>query len=92
MSDEERLYLWVRVIGFAVLLTTITLATLAVVIAPLLNPTYHVDSAAIIAIIGTLSASALALVEVTVRLKRNNFPIIGRDKTGNTEEGKEDEG
>jgi uncharacterized membrane protein YqjE len=71
MNDEERLYLWVRVIGFAVLLTTITLATLAVVIVPIFNPAYHVDSATIIAIIGTLSASALALVEVTVRLRRN---------------------
>ena len=86
MSDEERLYLWVRVIGFAVLLTTITLATLAVVIVPIFNPTYRVDSAAIIAIIGTLSASALALVEVTVRLRRNNFPIIRRE-----EQRKEDE-
>jgi uncharacterized membrane protein YqjE len=78
VNDEERLYLWVRVIGFAVLLTTITLATLAVVIVPIFRPAYHVDSATIIAIIGTLSASALALVEVTVRLRRNNFPPVGK--------------
>ena len=82
MDEEQRLYLWVRVIGFGVLITTIALATLAVVIVPVFNPNYHVDSAAIIAIIGTLSASALALVEVTVRLRRNNFPFVlsGEDK------------
>ena len=88
MNDEERLYLWVRVIGFAVLITTVALATLAVVIVPVFQPDYRVDSAAIIAIIGTLSASALALVEVTVRLRRNNFPFISSDRE---DTGKEDE-
>ncbi|RLB44774.1 MAG: hypothetical protein DRH30_00530 [Deltaproteobacteria bacterium] len=87
MNDEERLYLWVRVIGFAVLITTVALAALALVIVPIFDHDYRVDSAAIIAIVGTLSASALALVEVTVRLKRNNFPIIG----GKKEERKEGE-
>lgn len=87
MSDEERLYLWVRVIGFAVLITTIALATLAVVIVPVFKTDYRVDSATIIAIIGTLSASALALVEVTSRLRRNNFPFLRSDR----DERKEDE-
>jgi uncharacterized membrane protein YqjE len=88
MDDEERLYLWVRVIGFAVLITTVALATMAVVIVPIFNPDYHLDSATIIAIIGTLSASALALVEVTVRIRRNSFPSVNSGK----EKRKEDEG
>jgi hypothetical protein len=79
-DDEKRLYLWVRVIGFGVLLATVVLTVLAVVVLPALIPAYEVDSATVIAIVGTLTASALALVEVTVRIRRNGFaPRKGDD-------------
>ena len=79
MEDERRLRLWVRLIGFGVLVTTIAVATLIVFIVPIFNEDYRVESGTVIGLIGTLSASALALVEVTVRLRRNGY-AEGKEK------------
>lgn len=80
MDDEQRLYLWVRVVGSIVLLVTVVLIGLVVVIAPLLDEDYRVDATVIVGITGILTASALALVEVTVRLKRNGWSVVTKEE------------
>lgn len=70
-DDDERLLLWLRAFGFVLFSVTMVLAVLAVVLLPLLQQGYHVSEGAVIAILGTLATSALALVNVQVILRRN---------------------
>lgn len=78
--DEERLYLWVRVFGAIVLLITIAIATLALVLLPLVNPDYKPEAGALVVIIGTLGTAALALVGVELRLRRNDSEPAEKDE------------
>ena len=70
-DEEQRLYLWVRVIGASMLLVTLVLFVVAVLLLPLVREDYHTDTGTVVGLAGTLAASALALVEVQLRLRRN---------------------
>lgn len=69
MTDDERLYAWVRVFGAVLLLITIVVFVLAVLILPLAVEDYRVSEGTIIVIMGSLLTSALALVNVRVVLR-----------------------
>jgi len=71
-NDERLLYLWVRVFGAIILLVALVLAAAALIILPALNEDYRIGEGTAAVILGTLAASALALVEVQLRLWRRN--------------------
>lgn len=74
MGDEEhRLYVWVRVFGSIMLMVTLALSVIAILILPAINDDYFISEGVVIIILGTLATSALALVEVQLRLRRNGF-------------------
>jgi hypothetical protein len=70
-DEERRLYLWVRVAGSTLLLVTLVVVAVTVILLPAFNEDYDIDVGSVIAIVGTLATSALALVEVHLRLRRN---------------------
>jgi O-antigen/teichoic acid export membrane protein len=69
-DEQRRLYLWVRVVGAFMLMISLVLAVFAIILLPLLHHDYEISDGAVIAILGTLAASALALVDVQLRLWR----------------------
>lgn len=65
-NEEERLYLWVRIFGAVLLLLALVALAIFVVVANDDMP----EGLAVI-VLGTLATSALALVDVQLRLRRN---------------------
>lgn len=79
-NEEQRLYLWVRVFGSVLFMLTLVVTILAVLLLPLLSPGYQVPEGIVIIILGTLATSALALVEVQLRLRRNGWVVGTREE------------
>lgn len=66
-DDEERLYLWVRVFGSVLLLVALVMLAFFVVVA-----NDDISEGLAVIVFGTIATSALALVDVQLRLRRKN--------------------
>jgi hypothetical protein len=71
-AEERRLYLWARLVGAIVLMIALVLAVFAILLLPLFHDDYEISDGAVVAILGTLAASSLALVDVQLRLRGGN--------------------
>jgi uncharacterized membrane protein YqjE len=72
-EDQKRLFQWVRIFGSIMFMVTLVLAVIAIVLLPVFVDDYSLDVGTVVAVLGTLATSALALVGVELRLRRNGF-------------------
>jgi len=66
-SDEQRLLGKVKILSVVLLLSTVVFISVAVVLIPAINPEYRIPEGILIAVLASLTTSALGLAGVALR-------------------------